>query len=169
MSRLLLVVLGLWLGLLLASWVIATVNFRSVDRVLGPELRPELDQRLAGISAADRRAALRHLASEINRWTFRHWSLAQLALGALALGLAWRVPGAPRVPLVVAFALALAQALAFVGPITDLGRSLDFLPRPLPPAIAHRFGMLHAAYVGGDAAKAGSLIAGVVRLIRRTG
>lgn len=45
MSRLLLVVLGLWLGLLLASWVIATVNFRSVDRVLGPELRPELDQR----------------------------------------------------------------------------------------------------------------------------
>ena len=37
MSRpLTVLLLGLWLGMLLASWVVATINFRTVDRVLGP-------------------------------------------------------------------------------------------------------------------------------------
>jgi hypothetical protein len=40
MARLLLVVAGFWLGMLAASWVMATVNFRTVDRVIGPGVRP---------------------------------------------------------------------------------------------------------------------------------
>jgi hypothetical protein len=47
MARLLLVVAGFWLGMLAASWVMATVNFRTVDRVIA--------------------SVLRHLVSEINR------------------------------------------------------------------------------------------------------
>ena len=89
MARLLLLVAGFWLGMLAASWVMATVNFRTVDRVLGPEARPEMAGRLAALAAEDRRVVLRHLVSEINRTMFRAWALAQLALGALALGAAW--------------------------------------------------------------------------------
>ena len=34
--RLALLLAGVWLGALVASWVVATVNFRMVDHVLGP-------------------------------------------------------------------------------------------------------------------------------------
>src|SRR5207245_9000118 len=96
MARLLLVVAGFWLGMLAASWVMATVNFRTVDRVLGPGTRPEMAGRLAPLPAEDRRVVLRHLVSEINRTMFRAWALAQLGLGALALVASWRLPGGPR-------------------------------------------------------------------------
>lgn len=158
MSRLLPVVLGMWLGLLVASWVAATQTFRTVDRVLGPAIRAELRERLAPVAADDRRVLLRHLASEINRWMFRHWSLAQLALGVLALALAWRLPGPGYLLLSAAIVVCLVQAFGLAGPITELGRTIDF-PRPLPAETARRFGLLHAAYVGLDLAKA-ALLAG---------
>jgi hypothetical protein len=147
-----LVVLGLWLGMLFASWVIAAVNFRTVDRVLGPGQAPELATRMAPLAADDRRVVLRHLASEINRWMFRRWSLAQLVLGLAALALCWRSGGATRLLVAAAVLLVLAQLLA-VGPIVTLGRAIDFVPRPLPPDVARRFGLLHAAYVGSDLLK----------------
>ena len=109
MARLLLLVAGFWLGMLAASWVMATVNFRTVDRVLGPEARPEMAGRLAALAAEDRRVVLRHLVSEINRTMFRAWALAQLALGALALGAAWRVAGGPRLLTGAALLLVVAQ------------------------------------------------------------
>jgi hypothetical protein len=166
-SRLLLVLLGLWLGLLLASWVIASVNFRTVDRVLGPSMRPELEQRLSGIAAAERRVALRHLASEINRWMFRYWSLAQMALGAACLIGSLRFGGAPRLLLAGALLIVLIQGFGLAAPITDLGRSIDFVARPLPPDTARRFGLLHAAYVGLDLAKALLLTAAAWTIARR--
>ena len=167
MGRLLLVLIGLWLGLLLASWVVASVNFRTVDRVLGPALRPELEQRLSGVPAAERRVALRHLASEINRWMFRYWSLAQLALGGACLLLALGLGGLPRLLLAAALLTALVQAFGLASPITDLGRAIDFVPRPLPPDTARRFGLLHAAYVGVDLAKAVLLAAAAWAVARR--
>lgn len=151
-----LVLTGLWLGALLASWVAATVNFRTVDRVLGPEVRPELAERLRAVPAADQRQALRHLASEINRWSFRWWSLCQLALGAVLVVLCWSQPGAARYLLAACVVVVLAQ-LALVRPIVDLGRSIDFLPRPLPPLVGRRFGLLHAAFVSSDLVKAALL------------
>jgi hypothetical protein len=161
-----LVLTGVWLGALLASWVAATVNFRTVDRVLGTDPRPELAQRLEPVTPDARRQALRHLASEINRWTFRWWSIAQLAL-ALALGaLCWRQPGAARLLIAVAALIVLGQ-LGLVRPIVDLGRSIDFLPRPLPPDVGRRFGLLHAAFVLGDLVKAVLLAAAAVLLGRR--
>jgi hypothetical protein len=169
-GRLLLVLLGLWLGLLLASWIIADVNFRTVDRVLGPGLlRPELDQRLSAIPKDDRRVALRHLASEINRWMFRYWSLAQMALGAACLIASLQVGGASRLLLTGALLLVLIQGFGLAAPITDLGRAIDFVPRPLPPDTARRFGMLHAAYVGLDLVKAALLAAAAWAVARRLG
>lgn len=148
-----LLVLGLWLGMLAASWVAASVNFRTVDRVLGPALRPEVSEKLASLPPGDRRMLLRHLASEINRWMFHWWSLTQIVLGALALALLWPGGGASRTLTGIALALALVQ-LTTVAPIVELGRSIDFVPRPLPPELARRFGVLHAAYVGLDLVKA---------------
>jgi hypothetical protein len=97
---------------------------------------------------------LRHLVGEINRWMFRSWALAQLALGAVVLAAAWRMPGWPRRLAGAALLLVVLQ-LAFLTPaIASAGRSIDFAPRPLPPDVGRLFGMLHAAYVGADFAKA---------------
>lgn len=87
MERPALLVLGAWIGLLVASSAVATVNFRAVDRLLGAEMRPEL----------------------------------------------------------------------------------DFVPRPLPPDLARRFGLLHGAYVIGDLVKLGLLAALAALLLRRPG
>jgi hypothetical protein len=154
MGRLLLVVSGFWLGLLAASWVMATLSFRTVDRVLGPEARPEMASRLAALPEPERRVVLRHLASEINRGRFRTWAIAQLVLGALALGAAWRGDGPTRLLVGAAFLLVLFQLLVLTPAIAAVGRSIDFIPRPLPADVGRRFGMLHAGYVGADFVKA---------------
>jgi hypothetical protein len=154
MARLLLVVTGFWLGLLAASWVMATVNFRTVDHVLGPGARPEMAGRLAGLSAEERRAVLRHLVAEINRAMFRAWAVAQIVLGGVALAAAWRMTGLPRILTGAALLLVLVQLVVLTPAIASVGRSIDFLPRPLPPEMARRFGALHGAYVGADLVKA---------------
>lgn len=161
-----LVLTGVWLGALLASWAAATVNFRTVDRVLGAGERPELARTLQAVAQDERRQALRHLASEINRWSFRWWSRAQLVLGIVLVALCWARPGAARWLIVAAVVIVLAQ-LALVRPIVDLGRSIDFVPRPLPADVARRFGMLHAAFVLSDLLKAGLLAAAALALGRR--
>jgi hypothetical protein len=151
-----LVLTGLWLGLLVASWIAATASFRGVDRVLGADARPELQARLAPVSPDDRRLVLRHLASEINRWMFARWSLVQLTLAAGLLLAAWPSGGAVRALALTAAAIAALQAA--LGPqIEALGRSLDFVARPLPPEVARRFGALHGVYVLLDLAKAAVL------------
>ena len=167
MERVGLLLVGLWLGLLLASSAVATVNFRTVDRLLGPDLRPELAQRLGSVAPADRRVAFRHLVSEVNRWIFRTGSLLQLLLAVALLALTWPAGGAPRALAAVLLLLTAAQALGLAGAITRLGRPLDFVPRPLPPALGRRFGLLHGAYVLGDLAKLALLVGSAVLLLRR--
>ena len=120
-------------------------------------------------TAEERRVALRHLASEVNRWMFRYWSLAQMALGAACLATAFRVGGAARPLLAVALLIALIQGFGLAPPITELGRSIDFVPRPLPSDTARRFGLLHAAYVGLDLVKAAALVAASWTAARRLG
>jgi len=167
MARLFLVVAGFWLGMLAASWVMATVNFRTADRVLGPGARPEMAGRLAILPAEDRRVVLRHLVSEINRTMFRAWALAQLALGALAVVAAWRMSG-PRLLTGAALLLVVAQLAVLTPAIASVGRSIDFLPRPLPADVGRRFGALHAAYVGADFAKAILVALAAWTVARRT-
>jgi hypothetical protein len=157
---------GLWLGMLFASWVMATVNFRTAERVVGPSASPEMTARLGALPTEERRAVMRHLASELNRWMFATWALAQTLFGVLLLVFVWRLGTALRVMAAVVLLLSAAQALGLVPAIRDLGRTLDFLPRPLPPALAGRFGRLHAGYVGIDLLKAGLLAFLSVRLFR---
>ncbi len=158
---------GVWLGFLVASWVVATLSFRSADRLAGPEARVEVAAKLGGVPAEDRRMVLRHLASEINRGMFRVWAAVQLALGLVLVGLAWQLGGAARILAPVALTLVLVQAFALGGAIDVVGRGLDFLPRPLPPELGRRFGALHAAYALADLVKAAVLIGLQVLLLRR--
>jgi hypothetical protein len=159
---------GFWLGMLVASWVAATVNFRSVDYVLGPGGSHEAQRHFARIPADERRMLLRHLASEINRSMFRWWSLAQIALAMALVGLMWPQAGALRGLAVTALAVVLIQVLGLASPITEIGRSIDFLPRPLPPDLGRRFGLLHGSFVLLDLGKALALVGVLVQALRRS-
>lgn len=153
--------------MLVACWVVAITNFRMVDTVLGPAIRPEVSARLAPLSEPDRRMVLRHLVSEVNRWIFRWWSAVQVLLGALLVVLLWRGPGGPRWLMAAASLVALVQALLLVPSLVEMGRGLDFLPRPLPPETARRFGLLHGGYVAADLLKAALLLLAAWLLGRR--
>ncbi len=167
MERLALLVIGAWAGLLVASSAVATVNFRTVDRLLGQDLRPELARALDPVPPEARRAALRHVVSEVNRWVFRVGGAAQLLLAAGAAAALWPAGGTPRALALAALAITAVQAAGLADAITALGRSLDFVPRPLPTELARRFGLLHGAYVLGDLAKALLLAALSWLLLRR--
>jgi hypothetical protein len=162
-----LLAIGLWIGLLAASWAMASASFRTVDRLLGAEARPEFQARLASLSADDRRAVLRHVAAESNRWMFRTWTAVEMVLGALLVAFAWRLGAVPRALALVALAAVIAQAAGLAPAISQLGRSLDFVPRPLPAAEARRFGLLHAVYMLADLVKAGVLIPAALLIARR--
>src|SRR5262245_51499110 len=145
----------------------AGVNLRMADRVLGNEMRPEVGARLATVAPEDRRTVLRHMGGEINRWMFRRSALLNLVLGLVFLALVWTTQGAPRVLAVVAVLLAVLQAFGLAGAITQVGRAIEFLPHPVPGELGRRFGLLHAAYVIADFAKAGAIVAAAVLLLRR--
>ena len=167
MERFALLVLGLWLGLLVASSAVATVNFRTVDRLLGPGQSPELARTLEPVPPEGRRFALRHVVSEVNRWIFRAGGIAQLALAAAVTVLLWSAGGSLRWLALAALAITAAQAVGLAGAIASFGRPLDFVPRPLPADLARRFGLLHGAYVIGDMVKALLLVSLAALLLRR--
>src|SRR3954471_803241 len=160
------VLLGLWVGLLVSSWVIASATFRTAEHSLGPEGRPDLKARLAPLTEADQRVVLRHQAAEVNRFLFRSWAILQAIVGLALLAALWRTPGPARVLIAVALLVLALQGLWWGPAIGTLGRALDFVPRPLPADVARRFGLLHGAYMGGDLVKL-ALLAWTSWLLRR--
>ena len=143
-----LLLLGAWMGGTLLIWLVATVSFRNVDRVLSRPT-PEAAPTLLSVPEAARRPVLRHLASEFNRWLFQLWGALQLVLGAAVLVLLLRQT--PRTPANLTLAgLLLVLVVVMLGVITpaltSLGRTLDFVPRSPPPPEMATFGKLHAAY-----------------------
>ncbi len=159
---------GLWLGLLVASWVSATSSFRAVDRVLGSEAPAEFQSRLSGVAPTERRVVLRYLASEINRWMFRRWALFQVVLALILVALAWSAGVSARIVAALALLIVLTQTFALGPGIEAFGRSLDFLPRPLAPDVARRFGLWHGGFLVLDLAKALLLISSAWLLGRRS-
>lgn len=164
-----LLVVGLWLGLLVSSWVMATTNFKQAEAAaLAASAPAELNRRLSPLPAEDRRHAFRYLASEINRWMFRSWGIIQAGLGILLLALAWRLGGAPRGLAVAALALVALQVAVLAPMIAEVGRQIDFLARPLPADLGRRFGIAHGGYVVVDLVKALALAAAAFVLARRS-
>ena len=81
------------------------------------------------------------------------------------MGLVWAVEGRPRILAGVTFGIVLIQ-IVLGREIASLGRAIDFVPRPLAPDVGRRFGLLHAAFVLLDFAKAG-LLTGVAAILAR--
>jgi hypothetical protein len=152
--KLVMILVGAWMGCSLFMALVATLNFRTVDRVLS-QPTPQAGQALATVPAGVRRPLLRHLASELNRLFFRVWGAAQLAV-ALALLALLVARGSTAAVLALAAAVLVIVAVelfAITPPVVTLGRVLDFLPRDNPPPQLTRFGRLHAAYSVLDLAK----------------
>lgn len=165
----LLVLTGSWLGLLFASWAIATATFRTAEAVASLPSGSAAGDHVARVPSETRRPLFRHLASEVNRWMFGRFGWAQLALAVIVAFLAWSFGGAVRWVAVFAL-LAVAAQGGVLGPaILELGRSIDFVARPLPADVGRRFGMWHGGYVVLDIAKAVALLALAVVLARRAG
>jgi hypothetical protein len=164
-----LLVVGLWLGLLVSSWMIATANFKQAEAASAAARTPaELNRRLDPLTPEDRRHAFRYLASEINRWMFRSWGLMQVALGGLLLALVWSRGGWPRLLAATALGLVAVQVGLLAPMIAEVGRQIDFLARPLPPDLGRRFGIAHGGYVIVDLVKALALAAAAFVLVRRS-
>src|SRR5262249_6116747 len=118
--------MGAWIAGSLFMIMVATQNFRSVDRLLataevsgGP---PIVKQKMGRDEA---RTFLRYHVSEQNRWYFETWEKMQLALGALAVAGAWIALRDRRVFAVMAvtmFALLLVERFYITPEIVRLGR-----------------------------------------------
>jgi hypothetical protein len=164
MLRLPLLVAGIWIGFLAASWVLASITFGTAARLAETDARAELREKLAPVPEADRRIVLRFMASEINRTMFLRWLYVQLALGLVLVAAAGRSNG-PWLVAAVALVLVLVQ-FGLHQPILNVGQSIDFQPRPLPPVVAAQFGKLHGAYMLLDFAKMAALLVAAWRAAR---
>src|ERR1700747_3283126 len=75
--------LGAWLACGLFMAMVATQNFRSVDRLLAKPSAPAAQQ-LAKLGA-EALMLLRYQVSEQNRWYFETWGIAEIAIGVALL------------------------------------------------------------------------------------
>jgi hypothetical protein len=154
-SRLVLLVAGLWIGILASSWGMASITFGTAARLSANDARPELRETLAPLPAAERTTVLRFMASEVNRTMFLRWLYAQLPLAVVLIALTGR-QGGPWLAAAAALMLLLVQ-FGLYQPILTVGQSIDFAPRPLPALVADQFRRLHRAYVILDLVKMAAL------------
>jgi hypothetical protein len=152
-------VLGLWIAGSLAMLVVATQNFRTVDRLLSSSANATFSSQVKSIGQPASRELLRYLSSELNRLYFQIWNLAQVVLGLVALWLVWRSSGTARWGVVAMLAVVAVMTLWLQPEITALGRNLDFVPREPPPPEMGRFWVLHGVYTILELVK---LLAGIV-------
>lgn len=132
----LIAVLSVWLTVTVGMAYVATSSFSVTDSA---QLR-QADQVFADIEdGAERKMALRYIASELNRTHFPRYDTAGLCMGALSVLLfflsgrrgIW-VPGA----LIVCLAATLVSAFHLTPALITQGRAIDFLPRdPTPPEV----------------------------------
>jgi hypothetical protein len=162
--------LGSWLTGSVAMALVATQNFRTVDRVLkGTATNAELNQKTEGWTSGDARMVLRHLASEMNRLYFRAWEWTQLLFGAVLILLLSFGQSRDLMSrhLVIAMVIIILVFVVYLTPnIVTLGRSLDFTPRDPPPPEYARFWRFHIAYTTLDLLKLGLGLWTTIRLLK---
>jgi len=141
--------LGAWMAGSLFMIMVATQNFRSVDRLLAAP--GGAGARIEQMGSAEARTFLRYQVSEQNRWYFETWEKAQLALGAafLAVVIAWG--GLRERWMVGALALAmlalvLVERFYLTPEIIRLGRLIDFVPQAASSPERDTFWKFHNAY-----------------------
>ncbi len=110
--------------------LVATQNFRSVDRLLAEP--GTAAGRIEQMGRDEARTFLRYQVSEQNRWYFETWEKIQLALGGVLLVVVFTGLPEQRVLalLVTAMVALLALERFYLTPeIVRLGRLIDFAPQ----------------------------------------
>jgi predicted PurR-regulated permease PerM len=161
---------GAWLAGCLFMDMVATENFRSVDRLLAAP-SPQLAERIQSMGGHDAaRMLLRHQVAEQNRWYFETWEQIQIALGVALFLVLQFAAGRDRWKLGITLAM-LAIVLImhfFLTPeITRLGRAIDFVAPRATSAERTRFWTLHGTYSGSELLKLGLGLLLAVLLVRR--
>jgi hypothetical protein len=162
--------LGAWLAGCLFMDMVATQNFRSVDRLLAAA-SPQLAERVQIMGGHDAvRMLLRHQVAEQNRWYFETWEQVQIALGvALFLVLLFGA-AADRWMLfftLLMLSLVLIEHFFLTPEITSLGRTIDFVPPGTSSLSRARFWLFHGSYSASELIKLGTGIVLAVLLVRR--
>jgi hypothetical protein len=162
--------LGAWLAGSLFMDMVATQNFRSVDRLLAAP-SPQLAERIQAMGGHDTaRVILRHQVSEQNRWYFETWERIQIGLGA-ALFFVLLFGAIPNRLMLLLTLLMLGTVLTMhfwlTPEIVRLGRAMDFVPPGTTFAGRARFWMFHGMYSASELIKLGIGIALAVLLVRR--
>ncbi|MFN7934387.1 MAG: hypothetical protein U0R19_13740 [Bryobacteraceae bacterium] len=148
--RLSMLIAGLWLGLTLAMLFVATENFRGVDRLLEAPAK-EAGALLGKLPAESPRQLLRYLASELNRYFFDWYGIAQIWLAViLLLNLLFATNGNKLVMALagVLLALVVVERTILFPEITYLGRLMDFTPLDLDSPVRSRFWSFHRYFSG---------------------
>ncbi|MEQ8768149.1 MAG: hypothetical protein RL885_29870 [Planctomycetota bacterium] len=156
-TKLLCVVVGMWIAVTVSMGFVATGNFK----VVGPEdLRDsaEIYEDIPGPEEdGERYMALRYIASELNRFFFAQYDKASLALGGaslLLLLMAGRRRGLELGIVLLGLAIAAISYFYTTPLMTDLGREIDFLPRnPEKPAKVEEFYQYHTIIIVAELAK----------------
>lgn len=143
--RLSMLITGVWLGLTLAMLFVATENFRAVDRLLAAPA-PEAAKALEKLGPEVPRQVLRHFSSELNRYYFDWYGIAQIVLAAvLLLNLLFATNGNKwMLGLSVAvLVIAIVERSVLFPEITYLGRLMDFAAPDAEMAVRARFWNYH--------------------------
>jgi hypothetical protein len=140
--------LGGWIAGSLFMILVATQNFRSVDRLLASPAGATAQ--IEKIGREEARVFLRYQVSEQNRWYFETWEKIQLALGLTLLAVTFRQDRISLALAVAMFTLLLAQRLWITPEIVRIGRLIDFAPQTPE---RQTFWMFHNAYSGIELAK----------------
>jgi len=170
LHRLAALLAGAWLAGCLFMDMVATQNFRSVDRLLAAP-SPQLAERIQTMGGHDAaRMLLRHQVAEQNRWYFETWEQIQIVLG-VALVLVLFGAGRDRWMLVLTIlmvGIVLIMHFFLTPEITRLGRAIDFVPPGTSSADRTRFWTLHGAYSGSELMKLGlGIVLAALLIFRR--
>src|SRR5580765_2614965 len=112
--------LGAWMAGSLFMIMVATQNFRSVDRLLA--VPGGASARIEQMGRAEARTFLRYQVSEQNRWYFETWEKIQLVLGIALIAATMRQRRLPASLAAIMLALALAERVYLTPDIIRLGR-----------------------------------------------
>ena len=130
--------------------MVATQNFRSVDRLLTRPAAPAAQQ-LDKLGLTPARTLLRYQVSEQNRWYFETWGIAECAIGLtllLVLLFGSTETTFTLLPALLMLLIALVQRFALTPEIVALGRVIDFIPVSQAPPERSRFWIMHHAFTG---------------------
>jgi hypothetical protein len=145
--------LGAWIAGSLFMIMVATQNFRSVDRLLAAPAGA--GARIEQMGHDEARTFLRYHVSEQNRWYFETWEKAQLALGAALVAGAFRERKIFGLIAAAMLALLLLERFYLTPEIVRLGRLIDFVPQAASSPERDTFWKFHNAYSGIELTKLG--------------